>query len=211
MRAGAWVLMATTLLLDLTGLMAALPSALPSDFPSDFPTNSPSYTSYYSPTYGDMTEYPTFSYTSYDYPTYGGTYQPNIPTNTINKIYLDSKPKIYGDQANEYCGDHVANIGDYNNDGIEDFAFTCSSKSTTASYTGQIYIIYGGSQIAKSLKDNNFFIGNYPGPNYLGAEGVVINGMYNDKLGDSISAAGDFNGDSIDDFIVCSLHANDDF
>ena len=212
MRAGAWVLMATTLLLDLTWQMAALPSSFPTYYPSNEPT-----TSYYSPTYGNepTTSYysPTYGGTYYpnNYPTYGGTYQPNTPTNTVNKIYLDSKPKIYGDQANEYCGDHVANIGDYNNDGIEDFAFTCSSKSTTASYTGQIYIIYGGSQIAKSLKDNNFFIGNYPGPNYLGAEGVVISGMYNDKLGDSISAAGDFNGDSIDDFIVCSLHANDDY
>lgn len=188
-------------------LVGGQPTAIPTISPSSNPTITPSTGSTTSYGFGPTYE-PTYGPVSYNSPTSTSTDRPTI-LSSIPTAQLSTQPKIYGDQSNGYCGDHVANIGDYNGDGYSDFAFTCSYNSAGGnSNTGQIFVIYGGSDTAKSLQYQDLYVSDYSSPNYLGNDGVVINGQTNDYLGNAIDAIGDFNKDSYDDFVVCSTNAN---
>jgi hypothetical protein len=87
-------------------------------------------------------------------------------------------------------------LGDVNGDGIDDFAIA-SSNADYADRTaaGMVYIIYGKSS-SEAVTDIDLALD-------LTEAGVRIGGAANgDKIGTSISGAGDVNGDGIRDLVI---------
>lgn len=107
---------------------------------------------------------------------------------------------IRGISAGAYVGDALAAAGDVNDDGFDDLIIGATHISDATS-PGQAYVIFG--------KDTSVS-GNFPAVFELstlsgggGATGFVLNGLgADDELGQSVGAAGDVNGDGVDDVIV---------
>jgi hypothetical protein len=85
--------------------------------------------------------------------------------------------------GNSKFGEVVTNIGDINNDGYDDFAV---STSEINSRRGRVYVYLGGTELPTTP---DFIIDGEERRSYFGI---------------SVSAAGDFNNDGYDDFIVGS-------
>jgi hypothetical protein len=104
---------------------------------------------------------------------------------------------IRGIDRGDRSGLSVSNAGDINGDGIEDLAI---GAPTANGEDGESYVVFGNatgfsSPINLSSLD--------------GTSGFTIAGIRTDgNLGNSISYAGDINGDGIDDLIVAAYKAN---
>ncbi len=86
--------------------------------------------------------------------------------------------------AGEKFGFSVALIGDVDNDGTPDFAVGAPLSNDGGAEKGRVCIFFGGSSLS-------------------GSPDLVILGQNGgDQFGFSVAAAGDFNGDGKDDFIV---------
>ena len=102
--------------------------------------------------------------------------------------------KLAGENANDYCGVSVNAAGDVNADGKADFIIGAYGANNDA---GASYLVFGHS-------------GNWTTPFSLtslnGTNGVRLNGNGGgcgyDNCGNSVSGAGDVNGDGIDDIII---------
>ncbi len=94
-------------------------------------------------------------------------------------------------------GNSVSGIGDFNNDGISDFAIGQSYPQS--GYVGQIYVIFGD-------KDgfNPFF--NLASLN--GKNGFIINAISSGGNNYKVGRAGDVNGDKIPDLIIGAAFTN---
>jgi len=93
--------------------------------------------------------------------------------------------------AGEKFGFSVAAIGDVNSDGDPDFAIGAPLANSPGADSGRVCIFYGGSSLS-------------------GTPDLVIGGQYGgDQFGYSIAAAGDFDGDGEDDFIVGAPYFSD--
>ncbi|MEH2233787.1 MAG: hypothetical protein V7K71_29820 [Nostoc sp.] len=109
---------------------------------------------------------------------------------------------INGIALTDNSGNSVSNAGDINNDGIDDLiigAFNASPNGNTAA--GQSYVVFGGTNLVSggslNLSDLN------------GSNGFLINGIAEGgRLGNSVSNAGDINGDGIDDLIIGASSAS---
>lgn len=98
---------------------------------------------------------------------------------------------LKGIAINNYSGRSVSGAGDVNGDGINDLIIAAPGVDNN---TGQAYVIFGRS-------DN--FSANLNFSALNGNNGFVINGIdENDYFGRSVSSAGDFNGDGIDDLLI---------
>ena len=87
----------------------------------------------------------------------------------------------------------VADIGDINNDGIDDLAFSATETGDFSLEAGQTYVIFGSDSF-----DANFDLTTLDGSN-----GFIFNGeLRDDEAGFDVSGAGDVNGDGIDDLLV---------
>ena len=106
--------------------------------------------------------------------------------------------RFSGVLADDDIGTSVSNAGDINNDGKEDFVvggFDADRLGRNGS--GVAYVIYGAANPSPAE------VGN------LGAAGFEIAGAEaGDQLGVSVAAAGDVNGDEIDDVIVAAYGAS---
>ena len=103
-------------------------------------------------------------------------------------------------------GSSVSNAGDVNGDGIDDlivgtptppggFPAIYSSSYIYNTYRGESYVIFGGSDVGNS--------GNLELEQLDGSDGFIISGINDyDLSGNSVSRAGDINGDGIDDLII---------
>ena len=102
---------------------------------------------------------------------------------------------INGISQRDNTGFSVASAGDFNGDGISDVVIGAYRADTNNADAGKAFVVYGAKNHSSTLelKDMN--------SNEVG----VIQGLYtSDKLGTSVSSAGDFNGDGIDDIIIGS-------
>jgi len=101
--------------------------------------------------------------------------------------------KIVGESVGDHLGT-VASLGDVNGDGIDDIGVGAYVKEVDGkAQAGATYVILGQDTPFSTTID----VGN------LGAAGYTINGAdANDWSGVSVSSAGDFNGDDIDDLII---------
>ncbi len=109
---------------------------------------------------------------------------------------------IDGLSGDDGTGNSVASIGDFNADGNEDFIVGAAASSPNGSLSGGAYVVFGtpaGYPAALDLAtldgDNGF---------------KILGEAAGDEAGFSVSGAGDFDGDGIDDLIIGSPGAKSD-
>ena len=142
---------------------------------------------------------PNGAYSGASYVVFGSASGLPNPFNLSNLDGLNGFA-INGEAGAGQMGHSVSAAGDVNGDGIDDLVIGAIGDSTNGSYSGASYVVFGS---ASSLP-NPFNVSTINGVN-----GFVINGASPlDSSGYSVSAAGDINGDGIDDLIVGAPYAD---
>ncbi|MDY6786371.1 MAG: FG-GAP-like repeat-containing protein, partial [Cyanobacteriota bacterium] len=99
----------------------------------------------------------------------------------------------------ELLGTRVSSIGDINGDSYDDFGVTAPSGSSTQ----RTYVVFGKPSFSNPLQTIPDIV------NGNGTNGFYIDGLNNDDFQfEAISAAGDINGDGIDDFLIAEPYAD---
>jgi hypothetical protein len=103
--------------------------------------------------------------------------------------------KITGVAAGDGFGNDVALAGDLNGDGFSDIAIGATGNDTNGNNSGEVDVIFGGKNLGGTMSALN--------------ADVRLQGFGNNVLaGESISTAGDFNGDGFDDLLIGATRAN---
>jgi hypothetical protein len=114
---------------------------------------------------------------------------------------------LAGIDANDMSGRSVSAAGDVNGDGVDDLiigAFLASPGGVA--YAGESYVVFGSTQGFPAVLP---LARLYPAAGGDGTQGFVLAGIdaYDDS-GVSVDAAGDVNGDGIDDLIIGAFTAD---
>ncbi|MEM9982118.1 MAG: T9SS type A sorting domain-containing protein, partial [Bacteroidota bacterium] len=112
---------------------------------------------------------------------------------------------LNGIDMGDESGWSVSSAGDVNGDGIDDViigAPTAIDFPNGVSYTGKSYVVFGNNT-------GRFSTGRFDLSALNGSSGLIINGIDTlDRIGYSVSSAGDVNGDSISDIIIGAFSVN---
>ena len=97
--------------------------------------------------------------------------------------------KIEGRLTDAHTGYSGSGIGDFNNDGFDDIALG-------APVLGEAYVLFGSNSTGS--------LGSIKVDDLTGANGFIVNGTIgaSGRLGNSVSGAGDINGDGFDDVVI---------
>jgi FG-GAP repeat len=107
---------------------------------------------------------------------------------------------LQGEADYDGAGGSVSNAGDINGDGIDDLIILAAGGDDGGNNAGQVYVVYGHSGVSRGRVDL---------ATLAASDGFVIQGDVADFQLDLVSAAGDVNGDGIDDLII-GAHYGDD-
>ena len=114
---------------------------------------------------------------------------------------------IQGDVTGDNAGLGVSSAGDVNNDGIDDLIIGARRGDDGGDSAGEAYVIFGrttgfGATVgARQVIDLT---------SLSASDGFVIQGdAASDQTGNTVSSAGDINGDGIDDLIVGAGYGDD--
>jgi hypothetical protein len=104
---------------------------------------------------------------------------------------------LNGVDAGDSAGRSVSAAGDINGDDIDDLIIGASGADPNGSGSGASYVVFGkDSGFDVSFELSSLAMGD-------GSDGFVLNGVdVGDSAGGSVSAAGDINGDGLDDLII---------
>ena len=101
---------------------------------------------------------------------------------------------INGENQNDYAGRRVSGAGDINGDGLADLMLSAPRADPNGISSGRSYVIFGTSSGFPAALDLS---------NLDGSNGFFINGEApSNYSGYGLSAAGDVNGDGVDDLIL---------
>ena len=133
----------------------------------------------------------------------GAVYKVMIPEGNHSDINLGSitnnqnNGQIFGGEDSlDHLGIDVADIGDIDGDGINDFAVTAHlADSESKIDNGAVYVIYGVKSGNLDIKNSLINLDSSKGFKITGASSADNNGF-------SITKIGDFNGDGVDDFAI---------
>ena len=109
---------------------------------------------------------------------------------------------INGIDTNDNSGYSVSDAGDINGDGVTDVIIGATRAGPNGNDpAGESYIVFGGSSVGSN--------GSLNLSSLDGTNGFVINGIdQDDRSGNSVSGAGDINGDGVDDVIIGASYAD---
>jgi Ca2+-binding RTX toxin-like protein len=108
--------------------------------------------------------------------------------------------QIRGAAEYDYAGFSVSRAGDINGDGIDDLIIGAYGADTNGSNSGTSYVVFGSHMPFTATVELSALDGS---------NGFQIRGAAaGDQSGYSVSAAGDMNGDGIDDLIVGAPYAD---
>ena len=103
---------------------------------------------------------------------------------------------IAGIAAGDRAGTSVSSAGDINNDGIDDLIIGAARADANGEESGESYVVFGtASGFEPTLELSTLD----------GSTGFALKGIEaNNRAGISVSEAGDFNGDGVDDLVISS-------
>ncbi len=108
---------------------------------------------------------------------------------------------ITGINAGDNCGSSVSCAGDINGDGVDDVIIGAFAADPNGGGSGQSYVVFGGAGVGAG--------GTLALSTLNGTNGFAINGINTgDASGDSVSNAGDINGDGADDLLIGAFSAD---
>ena len=109
---------------------------------------------------------------------------------------------INGIDEADASGGSVSGAGDINGDGVDDVIIGAEfADPNGVEYAGESYVVFGGSEVGSSGSLNLSALD--------GGNGFVVNGIDQyDVSGDSVSGAGDINGDGVGDVIIGAMGAD---
>lgn len=123
------------------------------------------------------------------------TEQPQFPPQDIAAMPA-GQGFVFGG-AQSLLGESVAGLGDVNGDGLEDFGVGVPSSNSDR---GRVYVVWG--QVGRDRPDLTQL-------SWSQGDGMRIDGAADgDRLGSSIAAAGDMNGDGFSDFMLAAPGAD---
>ncbi|MEM9981387.1 MAG: hypothetical protein AAF734_02750, partial [Bacteroidota bacterium] len=110
---------------------------------------------------------------------------------------------INGIDADDRSGFSASSAGDVNGDGVDDLIiWAYGANPNGKSSAGETYVVFGSTT-------GGFSTGSLELSSLDGNNGFIINGIdVDDRLGRSVSSAGDVNGDGIGDLIIGARDAD---
>jgi len=114
---------------------------------------------------------------------------------------------LAGIDPQDFSGFSVSKAGDVNADGIDDLVIgAMAADAVTHPYAGESYVVFGSAEAFPAIMP---LASLYPAGGGDGNRGFVLPGIgVRDYSGVSVSAAGDVNGDGIDDVIIGAYRAD---
>ncbi|MCE3290238.1 MAG: hypothetical protein K0R83_2250 [Caulobacter sp.] len=111
--------------------------------------------------------------------------------------------RIVGAASDDRSGVSVASAGDVNGDGVDDLIVGAMYADTGGSGSGTSYVVFGRNTAAAGAFAANLNLATLDGTNGFRLDG----GAPYDISGFSVAAAGDVNGDGLDDLIIGAKYA----
>ncbi len=109
---------------------------------------------------------------------------------------------LNGVTGDDRSGISVSAAGDVNGDGVDDLLIGALGADPNGNDSGASYVVFGTSGVGSG--------GTLELSALDGNNGFVLNGVASyDISGGSVSAAGDVNGDGVDDLLIGAVYADD--